>query len=279
MPWFRGHYRFVAEGTILLDPPIIRLARVGELPDSVKSMPHTTSLIVRPALVVLAFGALGCSSSDLVLPEAPGGAAQTVTIIKASGDPQTGPVGETLAPLVVRVLDTEQHPVAGLSVSFELSDSAAGSVSPTTAVTNTAGEAVANWTLGTVPGTYGMVARLVGVPGEDKVAEFQGIAAPGAPAALTAQTPLLQPGSREQKVRTPPVVQVTDRFGNPVPNVLVVWQVIAGEGTASPLNSNTDPQGNSAADWTLGNRIGVHKLTAAVDGAGSAVVFEARVLF
>jgi hypothetical protein len=29
----------------------------------------------------------------------------------------------------------------------------------------------------------------------------------------------------------------------------------------------------------LGNRIGVHKLSAAVDGAGSAVIFEARVLF
>src|SRR3954463_10671411 len=145
-------------------PPDYRLNRVGELPDSVKSMPHTTSLIVRPALVVLAFGALGCGSSDLVLPESPGGAGQSVTITKASGDPQTGPVGETLAPLVVRVLDGEQHPVAGLSVSFELADSTAGSVSPTTAVTNSAGEAAANWTLGTTPGTYGMLARVVGVP-------------------------------------------------------------------------------------------------------------------
>jgi hypothetical protein len=241
-------------------------------------MPHTTSLIVRPALVVLAFGALGCSS-DLVLPESPGGAAQNVALTKAGGDIQTGPVGETLElPLVVRVLDGEQHPVTGLSVSFELSDPAAGAVTPNNTVTNDAGEAVANWTLGTVPGTYTVVARLVDVPG-DKVTEFQGIAAPGKPATVTAQTPLLQPGSREQKVRTAPVVQVADRFGNPVPGVPVVWQVIAGEGTASPLNGNTDPDGNAAADWTLGNRIGVHKLSASVEGVDSSVIFEARVLF
>ena len=242
-------------------------------------MPHTTSLLVRPALVVLAFGALGCSS-DLVLPESPGGAAQTVALTKAGGDIQTGAVGETLAlPLVVRVVDGEQHPVIGLSVSFELSDPAAGGVSPASATTDSDGQAVANWTLGTVPGRYTVVARLVGIPGEDKVTEFQGIAAPGAPAALTAQTPLLQPGSREQKVQTPPVVQVVDRFGNPVPEVPVVWQVLAGEGTASPINGNTDPDGNATADWTLGNRIGVHKLSAAVDGVDPSVIFEARVLF
>jgi Bacterial Ig-like domain (group 1) len=242
-------------------------------------MPHTTSLIVRPALVVLAFGALGCSS-DLVLPESAGGSAQTVALTKAGGDVQTGPVGETLGkPLVVRVLDGEQHPVSGLSVSFDLSDPAAGVVSPASATTNAAGEAVANWTLGTVPGTYTVVARLVGVLGADKVTEFQGSATPGAPAALTAQTPLLQPGSREQKVQTAPVVQVVDRYGNPVPDVPVAWQVISGEGTASPLNGTTDPDGNAAADWTLGNRIGVHKLSASVDGVASSVIFEARVLF
>jgi hypothetical protein len=169
--------------------------------------------------------------------------------------------------------------VTGLSVSFALSDPAAGAVTPASTLTNSAGEAVANWTLGTVPGTYTVVARLVDVPGEDKVTEFQGIAAPGAPAALTAQTPLLQPGSREQKVRTAPVVQVADRFGNPVPDVPVIWQVIAGEGTAIPLNGNTDPEGNATADWTLGNRIGVHKLSASVEGVDSSVIFEARVLF
>jgi Big-like domain-containing protein len=242
-------------------------------------MPHTTPLIVRPVLVVLAFGVLGCSS-DLVLPDAPSDAAQTVALTKAGGDIQSGPVGEMLAsPLVARVLDGEQHPVIGLSVSFELSDPAAGTLNPTTAITNSAGDAEANWTLGTVPGVYSVRAALVGVPGEDKTAEFQAVAKPGAPATLVPETPQLQPGSREQKVRNPPVVQVADKYGNPVPDVPVVWQVIAGEGIASPLNASTDADGKAAADWTLGDRIGVHKLSAGVTGAGAPVIFEARVLF
>jgi hypothetical protein len=242
-------------------------------------MPHTTSLIVRPVLVVLAFGALGCSS-DLVLPESPGDAAQTVSLTKAGGDTQSGSVGEMLAnPLVVRVVDGEQHPLVGVSVSFDPSDPAAGTLNPTTATTNSAGEAIANWTFGTVPGAYTVRATLVGVPDEDKIAEFQGVAKPGAPTTLVAETPQLQPGSREQKVRTPPVVQVADKFGNPVPDVPVVWQVIAGEGTASPLNASTDAEGKASADWTLGDRMGVHKLSAAVAGAGAPVIFEARVLF
>jgi hypothetical protein len=242
-------------------------------------MPHTTFLTVRPALAVLAFGALGCGS-DLVLPESPSGAAQAVALTKAGGDIQSGPVGEMLAsPLIVRVVDGQQHPVSGLSVSFSLSDPAAGALNPPTATTNSAGEAVSNWTLGTVPGAYSVRATLVGVPGEDKIAEFQAVAEPGAPATLVAATPQLQPGSREQKVRTPPVVQVADKFGNSVPDVSVVWQVIAGEGTATPLNVTTDADGKAAADWTLGDRIGVHKLSAAVAGVGAPVVFEARVLF
>jgi hypothetical protein len=242
-------------------------------------MPHTISLIVRSAPVVLAFGVLGCGS-DLVLPESPSSAARTVALTKVDGDVQTGPVGEKLLkPLRVQVLDSEQHPMIGLSVSFALSDPAAGAVDPTTATTNSAGEAIANWTLGTVPGSYMVVAALVGVEGQDKVAEFHGTAAPGAPAVSAAQTPLDQPGRREQPVRTPPVVQMVDRFGNPVPGIAVTWQVVAGEGQVANPISTTDAEGKASAEWTLGNRIGVHKLTASLEGGALPVTFTARVLF
>jgi Big-like domain-containing protein len=241
-------------------------------------MPHTTFLIVRPALVVLVLGAFGCSS-DLVLPDAPSSAAQTIALTKANGDDQHGPVGEALKPLVVRVLDQQQHPMIGLSVSFELSDPSGGTIDPATATTNSVGEALANWTLGSVPGSYTVLARLVGVEGEDKVAEFHALADPGAAAGLTAQSPLNQPGRREQQVQSAPVVQVVDRFGNPVPNAPVLWQVIAGEGQVSNPTTTTDPAGTSSVDWTLGNRIGVHKLTASLPDGVSPVTFTASVLF
>jgi hypothetical protein len=242
-------------------------------------MPHTTSIIVRPSLVVLSLGLLGCGS-DLVLPESPGSAAASIALTKVNGDEQNGPVGERLGtPLVVRVLNQDQQGVSGLTVTFDLTDAAGGTVDPASSITNSAGEAVSNWTLGTVPGGYTAVARLTGVEGEDKVAEFHASAGAGAPAALTPQTPLDQPGRREQTVQTPPVVQVTDRYGNPVPGKPIVWQVVAGEGEVSPATSATDSDGKATTAWTLGDRIGIHKLTATVEGVAAGVTFKANVLF
>jgi hypothetical protein len=153
-------------------------------------------------------------------------------------------------------------------------------VDPASAITNTEGEAVAHWTLGTVPGSYTAVARLVGDEAGARAVEFIAAANPAAPETLTGQVPLDQPGRRQQQVEEAPRVLVLDRFGNPVPNVPVAWQVIAGEGTvASPLTS-TDADGKASVDWTLGNRIGVHKLTAAIGSvSGSPVTFTAMVYF
>src|SRR3954447_5995278 len=156
-------------------------------------MYHTTSIIVRPSLVLLSLSLFGCGS-DLVLPESPGSAAESIALTKVNGDEQLGTVGERLgAPLIVRVLNQDQQGVGGLTVTFDIGDPAGGTVDPASATTNSAGEAVSSWTLGTVPGPYSVVARLSGVEGDDKVAEFHAVAGAGVPAALSAQTPLDQP--------------------------------------------------------------------------------------
>ena len=72
---------------------------------------------------------------------------------KVTGDEQTGTVGEMLDPLVVKVLGVGERPAAGVQVAFELSDPSAGTVDPDTATSNSEGQAVANWTFGTVPGS------------------------------------------------------------------------------------------------------------------------------
>jgi hypothetical protein len=234
---------------------------------------------VRRALVVLLTGALGCGS-DLLLPDPTGGLV-IGALTKVDGDQQTGPVGEALlTPLVVQVLTQNDEPAGGVQVTFELSDPAAGTVNPATATTNTAGEAVANWTLGTVPGSFVVSARLVGLEGDDKIAEFHAAARPGPPDTLSPQTPLAQPGRRDQKVGNTPEVRIVDRFGNAVPDIPVAWQVMAGEGRVGSPITTTDAAGKASVDWTLGNRIGVHKLTAAIESAhGSPVTFTATVLF
>jgi hypothetical protein len=73
---------------------------------------------------------------------------------------------------------------------------------------------------------------------------------------------------------------VVDRFGNAVPGVPVAWQVIAGEGETSESISRTTAEGTATVEWMLGNRIGVHKLTATIEQAtGSPVTFTVTVLF
>ena len=93
---------------------------------------------------------------------------------------------------------------------------------------------------------------------------------PGAPDTLSATSPVTQPGRRSRPAASPPTVRVVDRFGNAVPDALVAWQVTAGQGEVSEPLTRTAQDGSATVEWTLGNRIGVQKLTAAVEQADCA---------
>jgi hypothetical protein len=243
-------------------------------------MPHSKTFPVRRALAVLLISLPGCGS-DLLLPNGPPGGQIVSQVTMVNGDGQQGPVGEVLDSLLkVRVLTESEAPAEGVQVTFGLADPAAGSLSPALAITNAAGEAVASWTLGTVPGSYVAFARIGTAEGSDSI-EFHATAHPAAPDTLTALPPLDQPGVREKAVRDPPRVRVVDRFGNPVPGIPVAWQVIAGEGRVGSAITSSDAEGLATVEWILGNRLGVHKLTASVEqsSTGSPATFTARVLF
>jgi hypothetical protein len=231
-------------------------------------------------VLLIAASAVGCGS-DLLLPDPPGGG-ENVALTKVDGDEQIGTVGEPLAaPLVVQVLTERGQPASSRKVAFVLaSDPAAGDVSPDTAITNDAGQATARWVLGTAPGSHVVVAQLVGGEADNQVTEFHAAANPAAPDTLRAGSALAQPGRRKLEVATTPVVHVVDRFGNPVPEVPVAWQVTAGGGQLQAPITATDAEGNASAHWTLGDQIGVHRLTAAIGSvSGSPVTFNATVLF
>ncbi len=200
--------------------------------------------------------------------------------VEDSGDKQEGTVGEPLLqPIKVQVLTMRDQPAAGRRVAFVIT-SAAGDVSPDTAVTDTKGEATARWELGTSPGVYEIEARLV--TGDDQLqsAEFSAVAKPAPPDTLSAWSTVSQPGRRGQKIDEAPVVRVVDRFGNPVPDIPVVWQVISGEGRVSEAITRTGFEGITTTEWTLGDRMGVHKLTATVEQATVLpATFTAAVLF
>jgi Big-like domain-containing protein len=243
-------------------------------------MSHTTPSFVRSALVLLLAGSIGCAGSDLLLPEPPCGG-DNVSLTKFGGDAQEGTVGEPLQnPLVVQVLTERQQPACERKVAFMLTaeDPAAGTVAPDTAVTDSEGKATAHWTLGTALGDHIIVAQLV--ENEAQVAEFRAGAKAATPDTLNAASPRAQPGRRGREVATAPVVRVVDRYGNSVQGVSVAWQVTAGEGQVEQPIVQTDASGQATTKWTLGNRIGIHKLNATIgDVTGSPVTFTATVLF
>lgn len=228
--------------------------------------------------MLLLSGALACGG-DLLLPDPPGGS-DNVVLSKVNGDNQVGVVGEALQqPLVVKVMTVRDLPAIGKEVAFAFT-SAAGEVTPAKAITNSEGVATASWKLGTQPGPQTVAAQLVVGDSAAQTEEFSAEAKPAAPDTVSAKSPTSQPGRRGHKVGTQPVVQVVDRFGNPVPDVPVAWQVITGEGQVSDAITRTQADGTTTVEWTLGNRVGVQRLTATVGPInGSPVTFTVTVLF
>ncbi|MYK16849.1 hypothetical protein F4055_01595, partial [Candidatus Poribacteria bacterium] len=84
-----------------------------------------------------------------------------ITIV--SGNNQNGRPGARLAnPLVVEVIDENDDPVSGVTVSFSVT-AGGGSVSPTSATTNSSGRAQTRLTLGDDPGENTVRASVAGV--------------------------------------------------------------------------------------------------------------------
>jgi hypothetical protein len=244
-------------------------------------MARTVPLSRGLAPALLLAGALGCGD-DLLLPAPPSGEDLQVSIV--GGNDQTGTVGEPLGePLIVAVRHADGLPLTDWEVAFVVtSGPAAATVSPDTAVTDSRGLARSHWVLGTTPGSYGVEARVV-LPGETDPpsARFTASALATAPDTLRAVSPLSQPGRREEELPEPVVVQVVDRYGNSLSDVPVRWEVTAGKGEVSDSATTTGTDGRASVRWTLGDRVGVQKLAASVEGGlnGSPVIFTATVLF
>lgn len=259
---------------------------IGRTPDYPKLPLPTASAAmtrmafpVRRGIAALALlGSLGCGG-DLTLPDVTGAGIQLRAV---SGEVQGGMVGQPLpSPLVVAVTSESGLPISGRKVAFVLSaDSATGHLEPDTAVTNSSGEASSRWVLGSAPGEYAAEARLVATAEEVPTVQFRASAVPAEPDTIRADSRVSQPGFRAEPLPDPLVVQVVDRFGNPVPGAAVEWAVTVGEGTVSESATTAGADGRASVSWTLGDRIGVQRVTARIgEISGSPVTFSATVLF
>jgi hypothetical protein len=241
------------------------------------------ALSLRHVAAGVTIGLLGCGG-DLTLPASPptsppGGLGLAVV----QGNGQTGTVGQPLPDdVVVQVLSSTGGPVAGRQVAFVASGGdATEGFDPDTALTDSEGKAATRWVLGTAAGAYSAEARVV-AQGDSVVPPvvIQAAATADAPDTLRALGSTNQAGRREQPLPDPIAVIAVDRFGNPVGGATIEWKTDHDDGSLSAETTQTATNGTSSVTWTLGERVGVQRATAKLNGAnGSPVSFTAVVLF
>jgi YVTN family beta-propeller protein len=223
------------------------------------------------AVVLTLIVASSCSGSG---PDDPG---TPSAVVAASGQNQTGQVGQTLAaPLVVRVVTDKNQPVANQPVEFVVI-AGGGMVTARFDTTDQSGQAQTQWTLGTsVAGSQQVVVTAFSAETNGPLvpATFNAIPVAGAPAQLTGF------GGAGPHVANEPLadslgVILQDLYGNPIPNVDVTWTVLSGGGQVSPATARTNAQGTAKARLTLGPGR-TQSARAAVGGLTAMFSFQAK---
>ena len=141
------------------------------------------------------------------------------TLSISSGSSQKQPVKTPLPlPLTARVKDTAGNGLAGIKVSFS-DGGAGGTLSSPTATTNATGYASTSYTTGTKSGAVNITASVTGLT----PVVFKETVLAGPASALKIYSGNNQ--SVKQGAATPAQLQVmvTDQFGNPVPNISVIF--------------------------------------------------------
>ncbi|HET9040556.1 MAG TPA: Ig-like domain-containing protein [Gemmatimonadales bacterium] len=218
-------------------------------------------------------GSITCGGGDsLEVPDEPVPASVKVL----HGDAQQGLVGEPLPDsIVVQVTDADGRPVPGRAVSFlSLTSIPGASFSPKVATTDSAGRASALPILGRQPGPWPVEAQVSVRNGRVLTAELSLTATVGAPDSLVRVRGEDQGGRVSQTLTDSLVVEVVDRFDNPVPGVAVDWSAQGG-GQVSGAETETGADGRTGVTRRLGARTGAQSTVAAVASLkGSPLVFH-----
>jgi len=191
-----------------------------------------------------------------------------VTIAKAgapNGDAQTAVVASVL-PVSLRVVVLEDGaPKAGVTVAWSAA-ALAGSVAPTSSVTDAAGEATTQWTLGQGAGAQTARATLSNASGSPVT--FNATATPGPATAFTKSAGDGQFTVISTAFTDALAVKVADQFGNGIAGVTVTWAVQSGTVT---LNGGTTSVTNSLGIATKAVTAGAAPGDAVVRATNGAV--------
>ncbi len=201
------------------------------------------------------------------------------SMVEISGNGQTGNLNSTLpAPFIVAIRDIYNNPVPGVVVQFVVTEGD-GILSAPSAVTNETGQAAVTLTLGTVAGTnaYTVEARVSGIQGSP--VRFLASAIPGGVLSLSKLDGDEQAGTVGKLLPLPLVVRVADSYQNPISDVEVSFQIVAGDGFLTRSSVITDADGKAESEWTLGTVAGDnHHVLAQASGVANSVSFTATAL-
>ncbi len=225
----------------------------------------------RLAAMPVALLATACGGSDLVLPDQ----TEPARIEVVSGTNQAGAIGTMLQePLVVRVTDAQNRPVAERRVAFVLGSGAAGgSVEPDTTLTDSDGRATVRWVLGTTEGTQQVAARVISA--SPLSTTFTASASAGVAARIEAVRGSGQTATAGSELPDSLVVRTLDGSSRPVGGIIVTWSVTGG-GSVSAATTVSGPDGQTGVRRTLGPQAGEQATVATVEGVeGSPVTFAA----
>ena len=168
-------------------------------------------------------------------------------IVKVSGDSpiQTGAPGtQLLSPFVVRVDDRNNNPLRGQSVTFQVTGGG-GSVSSSTATTDSSGQASTTLTLGSASGTNTVQASVSGVSPVTFTATARAIIT-----RLQYDGGNNQSGDINSALDEPLSIRVVDQDNNGIPGELITFTLVEGSGRFSPIRARTDRDGYASTSFT-----------------------------
>ena len=169
-----------------------------------------------------------------------------------SGNDQEGVPGAALEnAFVVEVQDENGVAFEGVPLTFSVTG-AGGTLSATSATTNSNGGAESILTLGPNPGTNTVTVSVAGSQ-EKETFNAEGIRIPETLDIISGNDQEGLPGAA---LENPFVVEVRDPSGDPLPGVQVTFLVSSGGGTLSATSAMADVNGRAESILTLGPNLG-----------------------
>lgn len=217
------------------------------------------------ALVALA------ACGEATTPDGPSETHLAISGVTAS-DNQSAMSGTALPHPLKVLVQGGGRPKANVPITWATS---AGSVTPTSSVTDTDGVAVTQWTLGLSTGIASATATLAGAEGSPVIFHAAALTRPGMTATIASGN------GQTGQVASPLPIPLRIRVQTSAPSdagVTVNWT--PSEGQVSPASSVTDAQGYAETTWTLGTVAkDTEAVVARISGAeGSPLRFTARAL-